>query len=349
MASAEHAALELDFSPLVSEAVALLRDYLTIDTTNLPADMYGLRVVLLDPATLTVLVDQAFADLFSVVAVVPTPPVAPPTAVLSPGDLVVGPFVTPQTAVPGDEVGITVSVSNPTPITQVVVFDVRLLPPVGPAIDLASQVTVRPGDNIYRARWLVPEAAAIGSYGVRIIIIDPTSLDVLVDRDFGTLFSVEAAPVPEPAPAPPPAPIPEEELFEPAPAPVPTAADVAVSIIFEPASIGPGDPEQATLVVQVTNIGNFNFGVSVSANLLVPAPGQDPTRAFSLEQLVVGPELISPTFGLLIVGESRVFRGTFGTSTLPNGAYGASATIRSFQTGEVITMVARPTILGIVR
>lgn len=312
----------------------------SIDTAALAESVYGLRVVLIDPTTGIVLIDETFNNLFTVsLPALPAPPAipAPPVrAKLQPGDLSVGPVVNPKTAVPGDSVVVTVGVINPTQITQLVVLDARLVPPTGQPIDLSRQVTVVPGTQTFTApTWVVPTTAPSGDYRVRIIVIDPATLTVLEDFDFGTLFAVEAAPTPVDE-------FLEEEFAPPAPVPTPSGSDIAVSINYSPTTIrflG----EETTLTVNVTNVfGDFNFGVEVSAVLTLPANGFQDIGP-------LGQQIIPPTFGLLVIDQRRTFTGVLRTVALPNGSYGAQVTVRSFESKQIIKVVSRPAILAIIR
>jgi hypothetical protein len=109
---------------------------------------------------------------------------------------------------------------------------------------------------------------------------------------------------------------------------------VAVTASYGPSVTRFG--QQTTLTVQVTNIGDFNFGVEVDAKLMLPDTN-------------FGQEIIPRTFGLLIVDQRRTFTGDLSTANLPSGSYGARVAVRSFASGAIIRFVSFPDILVVIQ
>lgn len=316
---------------------------LSIDTSSLPAALYGLRVLLIDPTTGIVLVDRTFTNLFTVTLPAPAPPPAPaPTPTPTPTlalDLV-SVVVTPSTVRPLSTIAIDVTVRNTTLASGQLEFRTQVINDIGALPDTFGQlarrnnVPIGPNATITESwTWTVPDDPADyptgRQYGVFVAVLDESTQDELIVSSVRPLFTIEAAP-------PPAAPIFDEEFgpAAPTPAPIPRSSDVAVTASYGPSLTRFG--QQTTLTVRVTNTGDFNFGVEVDARLILPNGS-------------VGQDIIPRTFGLLTVDQRRLFTGVLSTANLPSGSYGARVAVRSFASGQIIRFVSFPGILVVIQ
>lgn len=311
----------------------------SINTSTIPPGLYGLRVHMMDSATGIVLIDQTFTELFTInlPAAIEPPTVTPPT--LSTADLQLAvPSASPSQVNRGQTVAITVPITNRTAITPPLQLDVRPFHQATGQNFAAPFISFTPtGTQSLTAQWEVPSDAPLGDYGVRILVTDVTAGVFLIQSGpIVNIFEVLAAPAPTPTPTPTPTPAPidgEEGPTEPTPAPLPRPSDLRITISYGPSITRFG--QQTTLTVQVTNIGDFNFGVEVEARLMLPDTN-------------FGQEIIPRTFGLLIVDQRRLFTGVLSTANLPGGSYGARVTVRRASDGRIITVVNQPGILNVI-